>query len=584
MQAPMQSRSDAGATAAPRSIALVVDDELSNRVILKALLKRLGYQVTEARDGREAVSLFQIEVPDVVFMDVMMPEMDGYEAAARIKAQVEAGFVPIIFLTALTDENALVRCIEAGGDDFLTKPFSHAILRSKLQAMERIRALHHEVKNLYSRMRQEEEIAQEVFSTAVLADNVAMDVIPHRLQSAAIFSGDLLLTARTPSGDLHLLLGDFTGHGLSAALGALPTAEVFRAMTAKGFSPEQILTSVNRKLHGLLPTGMFLAATFVRLPHTLDYVQIFNCGLPEGLVLDAAGTAICHRVVSRLLPLGIVAQQDVAIGMQHIPVGPGWRVLLASDGVTEAHGPNGVLFGQARFEAAIAAAAGGPSSLDAINRALDEFCCDVPQADDISLVEIPCLPALFAAGAMGTQEPGPVPPIPKGVPGAAEILWQVALSLRGERLGQLDPVPLLINQIQELENDTFDIRPLFTLLTELYVNALDHGVLGLPSSLKADAEGFVRYFGERERRLAVLTHGHQVRLSVVCEQSGEDRHLRIRVEDSGRGFDHEAALAAARQGPASLHGRGIMLMRALCSSLTYEGRGNQVEAVYRPPP
>jgi len=378
-----------------RGTALVVDDERSNRVILRALLKRIDYRVVEARNGREAVELFQVHWPDVVFMDVMMPEMDGYEAASRIKGLAGDRFTPIIFLTALTDETALVRCIEVGGDDFLTKPFNHAILRSKLQAMERIRALHQELNSLYMRMRQEEEIAQKVFNTAVVANNVAMDVIPHRLQSAAIFSGDLLLTARTPSGDLHLLLGDFTGHGLSAALGALPTAEVFRAMTAKGFSPEQILTSINHKLHTLLPAGMFLATIFARVPHGLDYVQVYNCGLPEGLILDQVGGNIRYRLASRLLPLGILAQQDMAEGLQHVPMMPGWRVLLASDGVTEAQNPMGILFGQERLEAAIAEGKGASSSLDAINLALDVFCGGIPQADDISLVEIPYLPALF---------------------------------------------------------------------------------------------------------------------------------------------------------------------------------------------
>ncbi|KOR27841.1 histidine kinase, partial [Achromatium sp. WMS2] len=243
----------------PQRTALVVDDELSNRIILRSILKRFGYSVLEAKSGQEGVEIFSNHDLDVVFMDVLMPEMDGYDATINIKKLAGDRFVPVIFLTALTEEDALVRCIEVGGDDFLTKPFSHAILHSKLRALERIRSLHVEVDRLYGRMRLEEEIAKKVFNTAVLGNNVAMDLIPHRMQSAAIFSGDLLLTAWAPSGDLNVLLGDFTGHGLSAALGALPMAAVFRAMTDKGFAPERILATMNEELHNLLPAGMFLA-------------------------------------------------------------------------------------------------------------------------------------------------------------------------------------------------------------------------------------------------------------------------------------------------------------------------------------
>lgn len=581
MQASMETPTQAlNAVEINGGKALVVDDELSNRVILRALLKKLGYTVVEAKDGAESVRRFTDERPDVVFMDVMMPGMDGYEATGRIKSLSGDRFVPIIFLTALTDEDALVKCIEAGGDDFLTKPFSHTILRSKIQAMDRIRGLHLEINNLYDRMRQEEEIAEQVFRTAVVADNVAMDVIPHRLQSADIFSGDLLLTARAPSGDLHLLLGDFTGHGLSAALGALPTAEVFRAMTAKGFSPEQILAAINRKLNNLLPTGMFLAGTFVRVPPSIDYLQVFNCGLPDSLLLDDSGGVILQRIGSSLLPLGILAEQDMARGMVHIPVEPGIRLLLASDGVTEAHDPNGELFGQQRFEDAIAASAGQDHALGCINAALDAFCGDAPQADDISLVEVPCRDDLFPKAAETSVEQPVVEPSVEQAAGDFEDQWHVVLVLRGSRLHKQDPIPLIINQVQELEGATLDNRSLFTVLTELYVNALDHGVLGLDSSLKSDPEGFGHYFAEREKRLEKLNDG-EVRFSVQCEQHGSERRLRILVEDSGNGFDHARVIRKdPDEDPMRLHGRGIALLSRLCASLTYLGAGNEVEAVY----
>lgn len=567
----------------PQAKALVVDDELSNRVILRSLLKKNGYQVIEAQDGLQAVEKFDAEGPDIIFMDVMMPGLDGYEATTRIKQRAGENFIPVIFLTALTDDQALVRCVEAGGDDFLTKPFSHIILRSKIQAMERIRSLNAQVGRLYNRMRQEEELAEVVFSTAVLAGNVGLDNIPHRLQSADIFSGDILLTARAPNGDLHLLLGDFTGHGLSAALGALPTAEVFRAMTAKGFSPGQILGAINRKLHGLLPTGMFLAAIFVHLPMGLEYIEVCNCGLPDGLLLQAGGHAVRERIPSTMLPLGIMPDQNMEQGLHGYRVSDGDRLLLTSDGVLEAHGPNGDMYGRERFEQAIRDSAGESVVLDAINRSLDEFCAGASQADDITLVELPCDSSLFASSQPSPAQAGPRPrmesPMQTGRAKAVEE-WGTSLTLRGARLGRQDPVPLLINQLREFEGEDFNYRPLFTIMTELFVNALDHGVLRLDSSIKADAEGFGRYFMQREQRLDRLSTG-EVSISLICESVEQERLLRIRVQDSGPGFDHETLVIEDSADPLRLHGRGIHLLKSLCVSLDYLGAGNTVEAIYR---
>ena len=113
---------------------LIADDEASNRLLLKGLLRKSGHVVIEAQNGREAVEMFAEERPDMVFMDVMMPEMDGYEATERIKALAGERWIPVIFLTALSDEAGLARCIECGGDDFLTKPYSPVLLGARMNS------------------------------------------------------------------------------------------------------------------------------------------------------------------------------------------------------------------------------------------------------------------------------------------------------------------------------------------------------------------------------------------------------------------------------------------------------------------
>ena len=191
--------------------ALIVDDEMTNRLILRSLLNKLDYQTIEAENGLQAIELFGEEQPGIVFMDVMMPEMDGYEATRLIKQMAGQNFIPVIFLTAMTDEQSLKACIDAGGDDFLVKPYDRFLLQSKIQAMQRIANLNQEVAGMYSLIHREQEIAEQVFINAIQKGNIRNPMVKSIIRPASTFSGDMILSEYSPSRDLHFLLGDFTG-------------------------------------------------------------------------------------------------------------------------------------------------------------------------------------------------------------------------------------------------------------------------------------------------------------------------------------------------------------------------------------
>jgi len=116
---------------------LLVDDTKTERLILTAYLDKLGHEVVHAENGHQAIELFKSEKPDLVLMDVIMPEMDGHEAARAIRKD-ESVWVPIIFLSGRVAADDIVAGIEAGGDDYLTKPVDHRILEAKMTAMQRI--------------------------------------------------------------------------------------------------------------------------------------------------------------------------------------------------------------------------------------------------------------------------------------------------------------------------------------------------------------------------------------------------------------------------------------------------------------
>ena len=119
--------------------ALVVEDTATSQAVICHLLERMGIQPIQARDGSRGIALFEQERPDLILLDIILPGIDGFEVARRIRAMEKPGeWTPIIFLTALTKDEDLERGIEAGGDDYLFKPVSEVVLSAKVRAMQRI--------------------------------------------------------------------------------------------------------------------------------------------------------------------------------------------------------------------------------------------------------------------------------------------------------------------------------------------------------------------------------------------------------------------------------------------------------------
>jgi adenylate cyclase len=126
---------------------LIADDSAVNRDILQARLAVHGYEILTAADGQEALHMGRQAQPDLILLDVMMPELDGFEVCRRLKADPSLPFMPVIMVTAKTDSSDIVAGLEAGGDEYLTKPVDHAALVARIKSMLRIKALHDTVQD-----------------------------------------------------------------------------------------------------------------------------------------------------------------------------------------------------------------------------------------------------------------------------------------------------------------------------------------------------------------------------------------------------------------------------------------------------
>ncbi|PXX91117.1 fused response regulator/phosphatase [Marinobacter vulgaris] len=552
---------------------LIADDSDSDRLILKTLLHRLGHEVEDAGNGEEAVNLFRRSGADIVLLDALMPVMDGMEAAYHIKALAGERLVPLIFMTSLSDADALARCLEAGGDDFLTKPYNRVIIEAKINAFNRMRLMHRTlsqhrdlIRDRNRQLLEEQAVAKRVFDNVAHTGCLNAPNIRYHASPLSIFNGDVLFACPRPAGGMQILVGDFTGHGLPAAIGAMPVAEIFYGMTSKGFSGSDVLRELNQKLGRILPTGMFCCAAMIQADFHLNQLQIWNGGLPDGVLVKRDGTF--ETIPSRHLPLGVLGSGRFEAGMEVLRTDPGDTLLMMTDGVLEAENQYGQMYGEERLKRSLAGIGTTGSAFEAVMAGIHEFTGKQPEQDDVTLLSL----EMVEESALEGMSDGVAQ---SALEGPAE--WHCVYEIKDRSLGQFSPLPLLLHICMEVPGLRRKSGEIYTLLAELYTNALEHGVLGLSSDWKATPEGFGRYYAERERRLQSVAE-HFIRFSLTHTMTERGGQLTIVCEDSGSGFDYLDPSTVASDGGYS--GRGLMLLRKLGHSLLFRDKGTRAEVVY----
>ncbi|MFT6189987.1 MAG: serine phosphatase RsbU (regulator of sigma subunit) [Oleispira sp.] len=371
---------------------LIVDDLEANRILLSHLVTLNDHEPIPCGSAEEALQSYREHGADVIFMDVVMPGTDGYSAAKQLKVVVGDDFVPIIFITALQDEDALVRCLEFG-DDYLVRPFNQIMFNAKIAAHIRTIELHRKAKKqhaeltyLHSHMLQEQEMAQHVFDHATQINYQNSKSIETYISSASQFNGDVLLVAKALDGGIYIMLGDFTGHGLPAALGSLPVSQSFHSFADKQLSVGDLAREMNRVLVKFLPDYMFCAAVVGKLNATGDNIKLWTGGLHDSLILDDQ-FKIQQRIPSQHMPLGILEDNEFDASYSEFDLRPDNKVILYTDGILEACNQEGELFGRSRFESALQLS---KCNIDVIRQELYQFMAhqvgEYAQDDDISLV------------------------------------------------------------------------------------------------------------------------------------------------------------------------------------------------------
>ena len=538
---------------------LIVDDIEKNRLLLSRFLKSKDYDVLQASSGEESIALVKENDIDIILMDIKMPDMDGYEAARQIKSIRSVKYLPIIFVSALSEDEALEEALAAGGDDYVTKPVSFGILSSKIKAHARIRELHSEVNrqneelNKHNvRLEREHELISHFFDQSRKQCFYDDDVIRSFSMSMETFNGDTVLVGKRPNGGYSVLIGDFTGHGLSAAVGTLPVSQIFFNMLENNAYIGDIARELNRQISILLPVEMFFAASLIELSANGDRLSVWHGGMPDAYLYDQ-GNKNLTVISSQHLPLGVRGLEKFDESVQLFYVNENFKFIVMTDGLTEAVNTDEKMINTEEYEKVILNC--NDNILESIIGCYKKYSDGMPQCDDISVLELSCV-------EVKREAPEKIKANYK-----ESVPWEIDLQIEDDMLGK-DVVQNIIEMIGSSLVLKENKGVIHSLLSEMYSNAVDHGILGLDGSKKDSCESFEGFYKEREELLKKLS-GAFIKVNISYVPADESSLLKIEMSHNGKVFDGAASTASDN----ALHGRGLALIDAICKHVNFSDNG-----------
>ena len=532
---------------------LVVDDVSSMRLELSSILQGKGYRITEAISGKETIGIIASNKIDLVLMDALMDEMDGFTACRIIKENPESKNIPVLMVTSLDDNDSINLAFAAGADDYITKPVNYAVLYHRLEKIFRNLDQEEQIVQQQAKLKSLLEIAtvensykrnileamtdglfvvtaDGIIETANRAAHILlkykttedmvgvhMDTVCHPQDSAEdleedgddygfttmatltqsalnsslteiktylntadnkilpviisgstmkesgstalqyLFSfkdmtaqkgadaalwqakvdiesankklaklndtlmeeraiienvvskihhsplfdpenlrilekavekttGDIICSTSCAQGSRRVLLGDFTGHGLIAAIGGPLISEIFYSETTNCIPMATMFRALNERLLFALPEDMFMACSCVELNLNAMEVTLFNAGLANIFIIRNG--KIIHQEPSAFVPRGLmdVPDKDGVV----VPVQKHDRIIMYTDGFEEATSPDGSMFGEERFIQILEQTISEDRPLQFLIDEVKGFCQGGELGDDMTLVELTC--------------------------------------------------------------------------------------------------------------------------------------------------------------------------------------------------
>ena len=263
------------------------------------------------------------------------------------------------------------------------------------------------------------------------------------------------------------------------------------------------------------------------------------------------------------LPLGVVPNDKQDIKCRYYQVEDGDSIYVFSDGLIEAQNERDEHFGTDRLEQCIAGSHNTQNTFESILEAVNSFRGDKQQLDDLSLLEINCHDSIIEDDVYWADKQMRRPPMG----------WEFSIKLGTDLIKSLNPLPMIVQLLTDMQGINSYRQSLHTIFSELYLNSLEHGILGLDKNTCQGEQGFTGYYMQREKALAELEQG-TVEMHVKHEPVKDGGMFTIRIIDSGSGFDVEKILSSGTEG------KGIDQVRSICDRVEYQQNGKVVEVQF----
>ncbi len=383
---------------------LVVDDDALNRILLATNLAEEGYTVEVAEDGRQALEMLQAQSFDVVLLDLLMPEMDGFGVLECMKVDSRLQHIPVIVVSAVDEMESVVRCIEMGATDHLPKPFDPVLLRARINASLAAKRLHDREQAYLEAIKREMELGRQIQSD-FLPSQIPQPAgweIAVSFKPALEVAGDFYDVFNLPDCCVGVIIADVCGKGVGAAL----FMALVRTLT-RSFA-EQANTFTNDILKAISLTNnyitnhhqnrkrLFATLFFGVLNTTTGTMTYINAGHHPPLMIEATGI----RELSFPTDPAVGIFPDIEFNPQQVHFAPGDILFAYTDGVTEAFSPEGELFSEDRLMTSLQQSIQSPQGARPTASALLEYIEAGVQAhiakgapsDDITMLAVRCVP------------------------------------------------------------------------------------------------------------------------------------------------------------------------------------------------
>ena len=372
---------------------LVVDDAPENLDVVKSLLSP-SYTVKAAVNGKMALKIVENRKPDLILLDIMMPEMDGYETCRRLKEVPSSQDIPVIFLTAKDQSVDEAKGFELGAADYIHKPFSPPILLARVATHLTLRQNMEDLEGAYATIKAQKDRMEAELN---IGRQIQMSMIPTNMPKRREFSLHAVLEpAHEVGGDFYdfflvddqhycVCVGDVSDKGVPAALFMAVSRTVIRSKASGGLSPAIIFSSANNELNRDNEQSMFVTLFLAIINIESGRFVFCNGGHPPPIILRSGGELA--RLRDRHGPF-LGAMDGVQYSESENRLAQGDSLIIYTDGVTEAMNGERELFGDARLMSILAQDSkdGADGLVTRIVSAVRDFEGDAEQTDDTTIL------------------------------------------------------------------------------------------------------------------------------------------------------------------------------------------------------